>query len=444
MYGAACVPARAIASHSDRADYRRREPETTLLYRIVASELDCLREQLAAANPYGSGLPKNVDQEMENYLRCGILAYGFARVVCRRCHAEHLVGFSCKGRGICPSCTTRRMYDTAAHLIDRLLPRCPYRQWVATFPRRIRYHLAADPKLAREALQEVLRTVFAWQRRRARAVGARPERAHSNGAISFVQRFDSSLALNVHYHVLIPDGVFVRDGDDPDVRPRFVEIDPPAEQDVADLLDRIIERVVALLRRRGRLDDDGANDDHAQTHLLYAARPATDDGRTFVEEPLPSLCARKDGFSLHAGIAVHANDRLGLERLCRYGLRPPLAQGRLAESPDGTLLYTMKRRFSDGRQVLRFEPREFLLRLCALVPPRGFHMTRQAGIFAAHARGRFALTGRGMRDRRPGEAQPPGAEPQRAPAQPASPQPPRGPPSVSTSGAASAALRLRG
>jgi len=62
------------------------------------------------------------------------------------------------------------------------------------------------------------------------------------------------------------------------------------------------------------------------------------------------------------------------------------------------VLYEMKRRFSDGRHVLRFTPREFVLRLCALIPPRGFHTTRYAGIFSAHARGRYALTGRGLRD----------------------------------------------
>ena len=38
------------------------------------------------------------------------------------------------------------------------------------------------------------------------------------------------------------------------------------------------------------------------------------------------------------------------------------------------------------------------MRLCALVPPRGFHMVRYHGMFAPHARGRFALTGRGMHD----------------------------------------------
>ena len=92
--------------------------------------------------------------------------------------------------------------------------------------------------------------------------------------------------------------------------------------------------------------------------------------------PASTTKARKDGFSLHAGIAIHKNDRTGLERLCRYGLRPPLAQGRLTRAADGTILYQMKRRFSDGRHVLRFEPQDLLLRLRALVPPRRFHMVR--------------------------------------------------------------------
>ena len=33
-----------------------------------------------------------------------------------------------------------------------------------------------------------------------------------------------------------------------------------------------------------------------------------------------------EGFSLHADTAVHANDRQGLERLCRYGSRGPIAE----------------------------------------------------------------------------------------------------------------------
>ena len=55
------------------------------------------------------------------------------------------------------------MNDTAAHLVDRVIPHVPIRQWVVTLPRRVRYHLAADPKLATLALREVTRTLFTFQ-----------------------------------------------------------------------------------------------------------------------------------------------------------------------------------------------------------------------------------------------------------------------------------------
>ena len=216
---------------------------------------------------------------------------------------------------------------------------------------------------------------------------------------------------------LVPDALFLRDQRQPahpDARPRIVAIDPPQEGDVAALLDEIIARTVKVLQRFGRLEDDERDEEPAAHLRLGLAAPRGPRTGAGVEEPLPRLCARKDGDSLHAGTAVHRNDRIGLERLCRYGLRPPLAQGRLSRADDGTVLYQMKRRFSDGRHVLRFEPQAFVARLCALVPPRRFHRVRYAGIFSAHSRGRFALTGRGLHD-------PPTLVPTAAPA----PPPPR-------------------
>ena len=63
------------------------------------------------------------------YLECGIFAHGFARARCGDCGHDYFVAFSCKGRGVCPSCTTRRMVETAAHLNDHVFPRLPVRQW---------------------------------------------------------------------------------------------------------------------------------------------------------------------------------------------------------------------------------------------------------------------------------------------------------------------------
>ncbi len=96
------------------------------------------------------------------------------------------------------------MDDCAANLVDRVLPRANYRQWVVTFPRRVRYHLAADPKLASRASREVLRTIFGWQRRIARGLGHRLGRASTSAAVTFVQRFNSALELSLHHSCPMP------------------------------------------------------------------------------------------------------------------------------------------------------------------------------------------------------------------------------------------------
>src|SRR5438067_12394857 len=90
----------------------------------------------------GAGLLKFVTSEFERYLACGILAHGFARARCTSCGDEMLVALSCKGRGFCPSCTTRRMQGTATRLVDRVLPHAPMRQWVVSLPRWPRFLLA--------------------------------------------------------------------------------------------------------------------------------------------------------------------------------------------------------------------------------------------------------------------------------------------------------------
>lgn len=75
----------------------------------------------------------------EKYLECGIFVHGFARARCDDCGHDYFIAFSCKGRGICPSCNTRRMVETAAHLTDHVFPRLPVRQWVLSVPKRLRY-----------------------------------------------------------------------------------------------------------------------------------------------------------------------------------------------------------------------------------------------------------------------------------------------------------------
>lgn len=69
---------------------------------------------------------------------CGNPVHGFACAHCSHCNTEYFIPFSCKGRGFCPSCSTRTMVRTAAHLIEHVLPLVQMRQWVISFPFRIR------------------------------------------------------------------------------------------------------------------------------------------------------------------------------------------------------------------------------------------------------------------------------------------------------------------
>ena len=101
----------------------------------------------------------HIEQAFRRYLDCGILANGFARAHCDECGHDFLIAFSCKGRGVCPSCNTRRMAETTAHLTDHVFPRLPVRQWVLSVPKRLRYFLQRDTALQGAVLRILLRGV---------------------------------------------------------------------------------------------------------------------------------------------------------------------------------------------------------------------------------------------------------------------------------------------
>jgi hypothetical protein len=144
---------------SASSSYRPRAPEQGVLFEVVRDHFETFRSQAATLRD-GHGLPQFVDGEFRAFLRCGVLAGGFARLHCGSCGLGHLVPFSCKGRGFCPSCGERRMAERAAHLVDQVFPEVPIRQWVLTVPHRLRYLLAWDHDLCRAVVRVFLRAVM--------------------------------------------------------------------------------------------------------------------------------------------------------------------------------------------------------------------------------------------------------------------------------------------
>lgn len=360
----------------------------------------------------GGHLPQFIRQEFEEYLKCGLLDHGFLRVKCDGCCNEHLVAFSCKRRGFCPSCGTRRMVESAAHLVDHVFPEVPVRQWVLTFPFPLRFMLAAEPRALTAVLAVVQRGLSTFLIRQAGftvASGAR------TGAVTLIQRFGSALNLNPHLHMLFLDGAYGLHGS----KARFQRARRATHEQLPQLLDTLSRRIVRVLERRGLLVADphdpsldldiGSSLDQIQAASInYRIAIGPHAGRKALtlysvplveEQPNILLLARMYGFSLHAGTVCEAHQRSKLERLCRYITRPPIATKRLCVDDQGRVIYRYKKPFRDGSTHVVLEPLDFIARLAALVPRPRLNLTRFHGLFAPNSRHRHKIVPRRVRDR---------------------------------------------
>ena len=265
--------------------YRRRRPEQTALYQVVQQHLETYLALAGQDDGDGQRVPAYVEREFRRYLECGILAYGFARARCPGCGHDFLVAFSCKGRGLCPSCNARRMAETAAHLVDHVIAPLPVRQWVLTVPKRLRWYLEREPQ-ALSAVPRILLRVIEAHLIQGSGAGARAR----FGAVSFIHRFGASLNRHVHYNCCIIDGVFepVEEAYNGPQAVRFraaAELTPEA---LATITDQVRTWVLRWFARSGLIERDDVRE---------------------------MLAWENSGFSLDAAVRVGAQDRAGLERL---------------------------------------------------------------------------------------------------------------------------------
>ena len=330
----------------------RRQPETTLLYKTLQAHWLGFR---ATIETDGGDLPAFVRDEFEAYFRCGILAHGFLRVRCKDCGHSRIVSFSCKRRGFCPSCLGRRMADTAAFCVDHLFPRVPVRQFVLTVPVRLRFRMVYSPGLTTAVLRCFIAAITSDLRRRART--RKLSGALESGSMTVIQRFGSSLAHNVHFHTLAVDGVWARQADGSLL---FHPLPAPSDEDVARIARAVCRKVGRVLARekgsdngRTSLLDEMAN---ASVQGLVATGPRRGCrvlrlGRTGEDANAAVIgrrCTDVAGFNVHANTCALANERERLEILVRYLARPPIANDRLSELPDGRLALKLKQAWRDG------------------------------------------------------------------------------------------------
>jgi len=413
----------ASCSHTpadELVEYARREPEKTLLYQTVQQHW---LQFLADIEAEGGELPAFVEDELEAYLRCGVLAHGFLRVRCKECGFSRAVAFSCRRRGFCPSCFGRRMADTAAFCVDHLFPKVPFRQFVLSVPVSLRFRMAYSPDLTTAVLRCFIAAIESDMRRRARKRKIRGDL--ETGAMTAVQRFGSSLALNVHFHTLAADGVWARQVDGSLL---FHPLPAPSDEDVGRIARAVCRKVQRLLARQ-KTSDDG------QTSLLDELANASVQGLVATgprrgcrvlrlgatgEDANATItgkrCADVAGFNVHGNTGARANERQRLEILVRYLARPPIANERLSELPDGRLALQLKQRWRNGTTHVVFTPHELIEKLIPLIPRPRAHVVRYHGVFgpAAEDRGKIVPSsgpveyGRGTTAAEPREIDPSG------------------------------------
>jgi hypothetical protein len=297
------------------------------------------------------------------------------------------------------------MCQTAANLVEHVLPPAPIRQWVLTLPFELRGRLGFDGKILGAVARVFVDSVLGWYRRRLRS--STRERAES-GAVVVVQRASSDLKLNPHLHVVFVDGVYTAAADS---GLGFRALPHLSTTDVADALQIARARILRYLERRGvirvddealSVDDELAERDPALAQLARAAvsglapagpelrrRPVelAFEGRPGVLITAP-LSVREHGFSLHAATRAGAEDPKGREALLKYILRPPVATERVVAAPDGLIRIALKKPFCDGTIAVDMDPLSLLCRLAATVPPPRFHTVRYAGVLSSHAKWR--------------------------------------------------------
>jgi hypothetical protein len=375
-------------------------PEDGLLYNTVQTYYETF---LSNIEEEGRSLPKYIQDEFAAYLSCGIHAHGFFRLKCESCNTTRLVAFSCKKRGFCPSCGGRRMNETAAHLVDEIFPRVAVRQWVLSVPYQLRYWLASNAKLQTRILQIVTRALDGYYKKKAKKQYSITETV--TGSVTLIQRFGSAINLNVHYHILLLDGVYSGK--------EFYFVEPPTDEEVLGMVTTLYKRIVRYLQKYNYIDrntvpenpaDEFATDNELLAECISASisskiATGTRRGKEVRKVGAKILgyvmqdaelrgrrCAYMNGFSLHADTVVGAENRTRLESLCRYITRPAISEARLSKNIDGNLLYELKKPYTDGTTHVLLSPLELLEKLVSLVPLPRANLTRYHGILAPHAK----------------------------------------------------------
>ena len=349
--------------------YRKRKPRKSPLFRLLGDHWDAFTgeyDELFAPN-HGE-FRRRVGTVVGQFQECGIPDYGFVRIRCEECHAEHLLPFSCKSRGFCPSCAAKRECFFAEFLQQEVLAKVTHRHVVFTIPKRLRGIFLRDrhllPELSRIGYESVLETL---REQLGIPVGR-------GAAVIASQTFGSLLDFTPHAHALFAWGLFEGES----------EYTGACESPRDVVEDLFRHKVFTFLLERGLISE----------HVIESM-----------------LQWNHSGFSVFIGPPVYAYDTRRIQQLAGYIVRGPVALSRLKYDrdisgpddretralgrargmdvlPEGRVTYKAgkeKKRYGESCRV--WTPFLFLLDLIRHIPERHQKMVNYYGWYSNRSRG---------------------------------------------------------
>jgi hypothetical protein len=331
--------------HDADADavYRPRHPELTTLHRLLAEHFEsyllCHPDRF---EPIDGPLRPHVQRAVEQYLECGRLQSGFARIRCE-CGEERLLAFSCQTRSLCPSCQAKRAALFGIHLAETILAPYPHTHVVFTVPKVLRGLFQRDRRLlgilsrsAFRALREVMHDQF--------------ERTDVvPGFVASLQTFGSFLNWQPHVHSLVSEGAFTAEGE-------FLTL---WQLDTDAVEARFREYVIRGLQDADRLSDEFAENLRSWEH---------------------------SGFDVFAGRQMTVTANRTIEEMGRYMTRPPVTQDRPEVLADGRVLMPTPPHPVTGATEIILDPLELVHRIVMQIPDKGSHMVRYYGAYSCRGR----------------------------------------------------------
>ncbi len=260
-------------------EYRRRKPEHSPYYRCVEDYYEEFNRSYDRnfSQKYGY-LRLHIEKVIFQYLDCGILHNGFARIRCE-CGYEKLLAFSYKRRHFCPPCHAKRVLEFGEWLCSNILKKAPHRHFVFSMPKILRIYFLFNRNLLKELSRISWETVKEYYRSTCRKEGA------NSAAVAVMQTFGDFLSFNPHMHILAADGCFSNDG--------FFYA-PGINIDMESIEKLFIHKIFKMLLSKNLITSSTVDLIHSWRHT---------------------------GFSTYCGKRICPKDKRSTENLARYIIR---------------------------------------------------------------------------------------------------------------------------